>query len=230
MKNHFTLIVLLVLFLPSCSPASTPTPTPDSQANETRIAAIIFATQTASAPTATSTLTATNTVTPTNTPKVSPTITKAATVARVAASPTRPSQFTFQWNNPHYECQTKAWTREDGTQAIGARSFQITIAVKNGSTDKTLSPSWQPSRWFITNGKTTRTDKGMWQWVSKQSGYYQQPVVSPGVVAEWTFLAFPLQLDEWVSYLEWDLFGQTYRSTQFDPGEFRNNYNYKPCP
>lgn len=82
MKKQIVLFgVLFVLFLTSCSPAATPTPTPDLRATETRIAANIFATQTASVPTATSTLTATSTsvATPTPARTATPTIRNTST-------------------------------------------------------------------------------------------------------------------------------------------------------
>jgi hypothetical protein len=77
MKNQ-TFLVLLVLLIVSCSPSATPTPTPDLQATETKIAANIFATQTASMPTATNTPTNTTTPTVTDTPTntATPTITQ----------------------------------------------------------------------------------------------------------------------------------------------------------
>jgi hypothetical protein len=70
---------LLVFAFIGCSPAATPTPippTPDLKATETRIAANIFATQTAIAPTAT------RTFAPTNSPIPSVTSTVARTPTR----------------------------------------------------------------------------------------------------------------------------------------------------
>lgn len=72
-----TLLLIFVAFLAACSSApGTPVPTPDAVATETRIAANIFATQTASAPTAspaTPTPAATSTPAPSATAAVSPT-------------------------------------------------------------------------------------------------------------------------------------------------------------
>ena len=70
----------------------------------------------------------------------------------------------------------------------------------------------------------------MWQYVGKDYVAFPQAILSPGVVTEATFGAYPLQQDEWVDHLEWDLFGRTYSSPSFAPGEFVNNMNFKPCP
>ena len=245
--------VLSVLFMMGCAPAATPIPptlpppTPDAKATETTIAANIFATQTASIPTATNTLLPTDTPTNTPTPKPTetpkPTDTPEPTNTLVPTNTPKPAsipptsaplaEFIFQWNNPHYECQKPArpWKFRDGTQVYGIQSFQITVAIKNVSKDRIVSPMWQPTRWIITNGTATRIDTRMWQWVpSDTKQFYQQPVLSPGVVGEWTFLAFPLNAGEWVDHADWDLFGQTYRSPNFSPGEFHNSFNYHDCP
>lgn len=257
MKTVFALIVCIALVTAcSGSPTPTPAPTPDVGAIQTQAAVAIFATQTAGVPTATSNNLATKAPSSASTSSATATQTESATASpptetplptstvrpttqpprptRIPVTPTPPAEFSFQWKNPFYECRKRLVSR-DGTEFFGARQFQITVAIKNNSVDKTLSAPWEPSRWIITNGQATRVDTAVWQWTGVDADgkpvFYQQPALAPGVVAEWTFIAFPVQADEWVDHLEWDLFGRTYESSPpFDPGEFRNNYHYMPCP
>lgn len=81
-------IALLVFVTISCAPGATPTPVPptlDLRATETRIAANIFATQTASAPTATRIATLTRTPTASLTPTTS---SKSVTPIKRSPTPT----------------------------------------------------------------------------------------------------------------------------------------------
>jgi hypothetical protein len=106
--------------------------------------------------------------------------------------------------------------------------------IKNVSQDKTLEPPWEPSRWIITDGVTKRADERMWQFGQRikrgEVELYDQPAIAPNAIVEWTFVAYPLQENEWMDHVEWELFGQSYSSSVFDPGEFRNNHNFQPCP
>jgi len=133
--------------------------------------------------------------------------------------------------NMHYECQQREWryTGEDGElhPLWGYRSFQVDMYIKNlGQTP--VEPPWQPTRWIITDGEREYISDLMWQWVSRRTGFYKQPVIEPGQSAGWTFLAFPIDRHQWVKAVEFEWNGQLYRQ-EFDLGPFGNAHNYKDC-
>jgi uncharacterized protein YraI len=133
-----------------------------------------------------------------------------------------PKTLQVEFKNPHYECQQKEWNGQ-----WGYRSFQADLYIKNNGTVP-VEPPWKPSRWIITDGKSERESKTMWQWVSRRTGFYKQPTIHPGESAGWTFLAFPIDRNEWVKAAEFEWNGQIYRQ-EFDLGPFNNNYNYQDC-
>lgn len=239
--------MVLFLLLTACAPQPAPTATSDVRALEATIAARVLATVTAAAPTPTATPTVTATPTPTappsptatatNTPTSTPTETPAPTATPIPPTATRrppPTatplpEFTFVWHNPHYECQPNPILDRNNQEVRGARSFQIEVFVKNQSADKTLTPPWQPSRWVRTNGVGVYTKTDFWEW-GVGGARYTKPAILPGATASWTFVMFPLAQDEWIDRIEWDLFGQTYVSDNYAPGEFRNRYDWRICP
>jgi hypothetical protein len=68
----------------------------------------------------------------------------------------------------------------------------------------------------------------MWQWVSRRTGFYEQPTIEKGASAGWTFMAFPIDRNQWVKAVEFEWKGHLYRQ-EFDLGPFRNAYNYQDC-
>ena len=86
----------------------------------------------------------------------------------------------------------------------------------------------EPKRWIITDGRTDVVNGISWQWGDTRSGLYQQPVIQPGQNAGWTFLAFPIDRNQWLKAVEFVWNGQVYRQ-EFDLGQFGNAYNYKDC-
>jgi hypothetical protein len=104
MRHFLFLFIVFAICFGSASCASSATPTPDTQATETKIAANIFATQTANAPTATNTPTITNTPSPTSTPRPTLTLTPGATAVPIATEVVLTSTLPSGWIL--YELQT----------------------------------------------------------------------------------------------------------------------------
>ena len=127
--------------------------------------------------------------------------------------------------DPHYDCQQGEWG--DDPPTWGYRSFQVDMFIKNNS-QTPIEPPWQPKRWIITDGHTDVISDVMWQWVSRRSGFYQQPTIQPGQSAGWTFLAFPIDRNQWLKAVEFVWNGQVYRQ-EFNLGQFGNAHNYKDC-
>jgi hypothetical protein len=127
--------------------------------------------------------------------------------------------------NPHYDCQQGEWG--DDPPIWGYRAFQVDMYIKNNS-QTPIEPPWKPKRWIITDGHTDVVNDLMWQWVSRSTGFYPQPVIQPGQSAGWTFLAFPIDRIQWLKAVEFVWNGQVYRQ-EFDLGQFGNAYNYKDC-
>jgi len=135
----------------------------------------------------------------------------------------RTLQVSFQ--NPHYECQQREWG--SNPPIWGYRSFQVDMYIKNNGTEP-VEPPWRPSRWIITDGQNDYVNDIIWQWVSRRTGFYKQPIIHPGESAGWTFLCFPIERNQWVKAVEFDYKGQHYHQT-FDLGPYNNNYNYQDC-
>jgi len=133
--------------------------------------------------------------------------------------------------NPHYDCKQGEWsyTGDDGKKypMWGYRRFQVDMYVKNNSKTP-VEPPWRPKRWIITDGHTDVISGLMWQWVSRRSGFYEQPTIQPGQSAGWTFMAFPIDRTQWLKAVEFVWNGQVYRQ-EFDLGQFGNAHNYKDC-
>jgi hypothetical protein len=127
--------------------------------------------------------------------------------------------------NMHYECQQREWGEDPPTW--GYRSFQLDMYVKNNSASA-IEPPWEPKRWVITDGTTEVVSDIMWQWTSRRDGFYAQPVIQPGQGAGWTFLAFPIDRNQWVKAVEYVHNGQVYRQ-EFGLGDYGNAYDYKDC-
>lgn len=127
--------------------------------------------------------------------------------------------------NPHYECQQREWGSDPPTW--GYRSFQVDMYIKNNGTEP-VEPPWQPTRWIITDGQNDYVNDVQWQWVSRSTGFYDQPTIYPGQSAGWTFLAFPIDRNQWLKAVEYEYKGQLYRQ-EFDLGPYKNNDNYQDC-
>jgi len=127
--------------------------------------------------------------------------------------------------NLHYECQMTEWV--DLVRVWGYRSFQADMFIKNNSSEPVQSP-WKPQRWIITDGANERATDLIWEWGHIQAGLYGQPAIAPGQSAGWTFMAFPVERNEWVKAAEFEWQGQVYR-TEFDLGPLGNAHNYRDC-
>ena len=158
----------------------------------------------------------------------------AAAPAAVAKPATDMRNLLVSFINPHYECQQGEWEFRGDLRGIpgarfilwGYRSFQVDLWIKNLG-NAPVTPPWQPKRWIITNGFAESMSDLTWQWGTTGS-LYNQPTIQPGQSAGWTFLAFPLDRDQWVKAVEFVWNGQVYRQ-EFDLGSFGNAYNYKDC-
>lgn len=127
--------------------------------------------------------------------------------------------------NPHYDCQQGEWG--DDPPTWGYRSFQVDMYITNNS-QVPIEPPWKPKRWVITDGVNDYINDLMWQWVSRSTGFYDQPIIQPGASAGWTFLAFPVDRNQWMKAVEFVWNDQVYRQ-EFDLGPYGNSYNYKDC-
>lgn len=127
--------------------------------------------------------------------------------------------------NPNYDCQQGDWGGDP--PYWGYRSFQVDMYIKNNS-QQPIEPPWEPKHWIITDGANDFVNDMMWQWVSRSTGFYDQPTIQPGQSAGWTFLAFPVDRNQWVKAVEYVWNGQVYRQ-DFDLGTYGNAYNYKDC-
>lgn len=156
-------------------------------------------------------------------PPSPPTSTPAPQATAAPAVATRDLEVTFL--NPHYDCQKTEWG--DDPPIWGYRSFQVDMYITNRSPLPVESP-WKPKRWIITDGGSEYVNDRMWQWVSRSRDFYEQPVIQPGGSAGWTFLAFPIDRNQWVKAVEFVWNEQVYRQ-EFDLGPYGNSYNYKDC-
>ena len=167
-----------------------------------------------------------------NVPTPPPTSTPGV-VAQVPSKGKRDMEVTFI--NPHYECEQREWTYRGDMRGMpgvqitlwGYRQFQIDMFIKN-NTDAPIPTPWHPTRWIITNGRDDSVLDLWWTWGSAQGQWIQQGPIPPGQTAGWTFMAFPLDRDQWVKAVEYIRNGQVYRYTP-DLGPLRNNFNFKDC-
>lgn len=155
-------------------------------------------------------------------PPLPPTSTPAPQATAAPGVATRDLEVTFL--NPHYDCQKTEWG--DDPPTWGYRSFQVDMYITNRS-QLPVEPPWRPKRWIITDGGNEYVNDVMWQWGGR-TGLYRQPVISPGQSAGWTFLAFPIDRNQWVKAVEFVWNDQVYRQ-EFDLGPYGNSYNYKDC-
>lgn len=139
------------------------------------------------------------------------------------------------WINPHYECEQREWTYRGDLRGLpgvqiplwGYRQFQIDMFIKNNS-DASIPAPWHPTRWIITNGREDSILDLWWVWTDEGGQHIAQGPIPPGQTAGWTFMAFPLDRDQWVKAVEYIWNGHTYRH-ELDLGPLRNNDNYKDC-
>lgn len=217
----------------------TPVPTPTSTSTTTNTPTL--------EPTSTPTSTATNTATPkpTNTSTPKPTATNTVTPEPTSTPTSKPTatntpvpkptstpvpELIVEFRNPHYECQNgRIWHSDsEDKNYSGYRSFQTDFFIHNAG-EIPIEPKWEPTRWIIADGVNERVSELMWQWVSRRTGFYEQPIIVPGDTQGWTYLAYPLNEGEWVSRVEYDYNGVTY-SQSFDLGVMGDNYHYIHCP
>jgi hypothetical protein len=133
--------------------------------------------------------------------------------------------------NMHYECQQQVLEFEPVkglTEHVwGYRSFQVDMYIKNNG-NTPVEPPWNPKRWIITDGNQEYVSDLMWQWIDRRSGAYKQPIIGPGQMAGWTFIASPIDRNQWVKAVEFEWNNQLYRQ-EFELGPWGNAYNYKDC-
>ncbi|MGI6208265.1 MAG: LysM peptidoglycan-binding domain-containing protein [Anaerolineae bacterium] len=134
-------------------------------------------------------------------------------------------QVHVEFSSPHYECQMRCLDPDNPVWSY--RSFQVLMTIINTTTDSTIEPPWKPSRWIITDGANTRTDDLVFVWYAPVGQPYRQPSIPPGGASEWTFIYPTLAESEWVSAVEFDLWGHTYRQ-EIGIGPTGRAYNYKP--
>ena len=141
---------------------------------------------------------------------------------------TRDLEVTFI--NPHYDCrQGKLYYTGDDDErhpVWGYRWFQVDMYITNNGSVP-VEPPWKPKRWIITDGANDFINDIMWQW-GDYNGLYDQPMIQPGQSVGWTFLAFPVDRNQWVRAVEFERDGNIYRG-EFDLGPYGNSYNYQDC-
>ncbi len=157
------------------------------------------------------------------TPPAAPTLPPSSPVAKQATANVGDLEVTFV--NPHYECELQQFVGE--VRVWGYRSFQADLFIRNNS-QQPINPPWRPKSWTITNGTNDRSSELVWEWVSARTGAFQQPIIHPGQVAGWTFVAFPIERDEWVKGVTFEWNSQPYEQT-FDLGPLGNAHNYRDC-
>ena len=152
---------------------------------------------------------------------------EAATAPATAAAPAGSSGLQVEFVNPHYDCVQGEQGSGD-TAVWGYRRFQVDMFIRNDGTEP-VSPPWEPTRWFITDGVTDSISDANWQWLSRGSGtFYPQPTIQPGSGAGWTFIAFPVDRNQWVKAVEFVYKDEVFRQ-EFDLGPYGNAHNYKDC-
>ncbi len=216
--------------IPTDTPTPTSTSTPSPSPTNTPLPTFTWTPTSTATPRPTET--PTPTVTPTHTPSPSYTPSPSRMPSTIRRSPTATAGPTttlakIEYLNPHYECQKRIWYW-DSKPIWGYRSFQVDMFITNLSRDQTIERWWKPTRWIITNGVQERVDTESWMWVGRDRSKYVQPAILPGEAKGWTWLVFPLERDEWIKAIEYDLWGHTYRQ-EFDIGPYRNNHNYQDC-
>lgn len=174
------------------------------------------------------TVTGTPTSEPTPTPTIEIVMTLQPSRVPVRLKPTAPptEELAVQFRDPHYECvrgcigsgESALWTY---------RWFQVKLGIRNLATDKAVDWNWVPSRWFITDGYNVHVETKGYEW-GDGSTRFEKPVLRPGATAEWTFILAPINRDEWVCAVEFEAWGQLYR-TEFDLGPYGNAYDYEDC-
>ena len=219
---------------PTNTPTPEPTDTPTAVPTDTPVPTSTAKPTDTPTPTAVPTSTYTVTPEPTSTPSPTPTATNTFTPTPMPATPSRTPtptpapELVVEFRNLHYECQygriLHAYSLDQDVS--GYRSFQADLFIENLS-QSPVTPPWRPARWIVTNGVDEHEITQYWVWVSR-NGYHEQPVIEPGGVAGWTFLAYPLQEGEWVKAAEFEWNGVTYRR-EFDLGEFGDAHNYVAC-
>ena len=132
-----------------------------------------------------------------------------------------------QFINPHYDCVQGEQASREGP-IWGYRRFQADMFITNNSNDP-IEPPWEPTRWTMTDGQTDFISDWNWQWLQPGSyTFYEQPTIQPGSVNGWTFVAFPVDRNQWVKAVDFVYGGHTYHQ-EFDLGPLRNADNYKDC-
>jgi hypothetical protein len=152
------------------------------------------------------------------------------------ATPARPAagqELRVAFINPRYNCENGAWEYESVpgvTQHLfGYRSFWADMYITVPG-DKSVQPPWVPRRWIITDGQQDMINDLVWIWKEKdrkiklfQQVGIEQPAIQPGQTAGWTFVAFPLQPNQWVRGVDFEWNGKTYHQ-DFDIGPYVSGY------
>lgn len=244
MKRTVFVILLCTLLLPACGPRG-----PSEEEIATQVAEQVVAQLTALAPSATPIPTNTPTPTSTSTPEPTSTPTPTTTPTTIVLTPTSaptptptsvprpptptPLPLKVEFLNPHYECAQDCWGhgRPPYQRVWGYRYFQADLAITNLTSDRTLDPPWEPSRWILTDGSNVWEETYAWQWGKWEGGKvvgFPQASIGPGQAAIGSFLCFPIPREGWVQAVEFEAWGHTYRQ-EFDLGPFKNKYNYRDC-
>jgi hypothetical protein len=135
----------------------------------------------------------------------------------------------------------------------GYRLLQIdTVVTNHGSTP--VEGVVKPARWIITDGTTDSVSDLVWEWgpattttvmrtvseggveqkvpfnvetrgIVKWSDQGKPTSLAPGQSVASTFIAYPLDPEQWVKGVDFELGGQTYHKS-FDLGSSGTDYNY----
>ncbi len=157
-------------------------------------------------------------------PAVAPTV-----AAAPPPSPARPLEVSFI--HPHYECENR-WYGPGPLAGVprpvfSRRSFQVDLFVKNAGTQPVAAP-WRPARWIITDGSREFATRFSGEWPDHNGQPYRQPTIFPGQMGGWTFRTVELSEGQWVTAVEFEWDGQTYRQG-FDLGPYGQADNYHGC-
>jgi|GEM_PF-1965060 len=165
-----------------------------------------------------------------------PTLTPTPTVdVSAPASPTATviatGSLQIEASNARYECVNAEWqstTNNGDTYRLwGYRRFKVNVFIQNNSGD-TLTAPWAPHRWIITDSRQESTSDLTWRASGDNAAPDHQPDIQPGQRIGWTFIAFPIDREQWVEAVEFILQGHTYR-LELSPDRPGGTSNYTDC-
>jgi hypothetical protein len=215
-----SLVLLFVLALGACAPAATPAPTTDANALSTRIAANIFATQTASVPTATSTPVRSDTPFPTATPRAT------MTPAPPTLTPTKtPIPDPSKMNDDAYRTYLAQKFSKVGDHVLTLKSVDVDHYRISGvdNTGVTFNIDFEEANYFIQENTSAARRVWVTGLLRELKGHWPRQKVSGSLL--WSYDSFDITAetdcssmgntlldDGWVHlvYLAWALYSPDY--------------------